>query len=196
MHVVNSGLTSLSAKLVTILTVAAAWCAAFYLNKLAFSSFDFSSVIISWVFLPAGVRLIAVMLAGWVGVVGLFVGSFTYAMLWLVYTPAVKNVLILSTINSLGPMLALLLCVWGLNIKEGFRGFSGFNLLVLCAVSALFTSLPHNIAFYYLDLSPSILKGFGPMFVGDFLGTLIVLYTIRLLLPKVANIHRNTLPHG
>lgn len=185
MYVFNSGLTSLSSKLFTIFAVAAAWCATFYLNKLAFSHFDFSSVIISWVFLPAAVRLLAVMLAGWVGVVGLFVGSFTFAMLGLGYTPAVKNVLILSTITSVGPMLALLLCVWGLNIKEGFRGFSGFNLLVLCAVCALFTSLPNNIAFYYLGLSPTILKGFGPMFIGDFLGTLIVLYLIRLVLPKL-----------
>jgi hypothetical protein len=127
------------------------------------------------------------MLAGWVGVIGLFLGSFSFAILALGYTPSVTNVLILSTISSVGPMLAFLLCVWGLKIKDGFIGFNGANLLVLSAFSALFTSLPNNIAFYYLNLSPSILKGFGPMFVGDFLGTLIVLYTIQLLLPKVSN---------
>lgn len=185
-QILSSGLSSLSTKLITILIIIVAWWVTFYLNRLAFSYFDFSKVIISWVFIPAAVRMLAVMLAGWVGVIGLFLGSFSWSMLALGYTPAVTNVLIFSTISSVGPMLALLICVWGLKIKDGFKGFSALNLLVLSAVSALFTSFSNNVAFYYLNLSPSILKGFGPMFMGDFFGILIVLYLIRLLMPKKA----------
>jgi hypothetical protein len=84
-------------------------------------------------------------------------------------------------------MLALLVCTWGLKINNNLRGLTASNLLVLCATSALFSVFPHNLAYYYFGYVVNISDGIGPMFVGDFLGMLIVLYFARLTLKKKLN---------
>ena len=56
------------------LVVVLLWTGLFYLNEWLFSAVSLSSVI-NWVFLPAAIRMLAVMALGWVGVAGLFVGA-------------------------------------------------------------------------------------------------------------------------
>ena len=51
-----------------------AWCSAYYLNEWLFLQFILVKNFISWVFLPAAIRVLAVLLAGWIGVVGDFLG--------------------------------------------------------------------------------------------------------------------------
>ena len=57
-----------------VLSVACAWLFFYHVSVdwMAYFSFNHETF---WVFLPAGVRLVAVILFGWVGVVGLFVGN-------------------------------------------------------------------------------------------------------------------------
>ena len=182
---------NLKLKLIIIVCVVLLWCLVYYLNEWLFTSFVFIQDAISWVFLPAAVRLFAVLLAGWVGVFGLFLGSIVTSILASDYDPTVSHMLVFASISSMAPMLALLLCAWGLKIDNNLQGFSASNLLVLCATSALLSVFSHNFAFYYFGHIVNISDGLGPMFTGDFLGMLIVLYLVRLILPKKAKLHNH-----
>jgi hypothetical protein len=164
--------------------ITCAWCSTYYLNEWLFSQFILVEGFISWVFLPAAIRVLAVLLAGWVGVVGLFLGSIVTFMFVTGYEPVAIHILVLATISSVAPMLALLTCAKYLNIQNSLKGLSASNLFVVCVVSAMFSVLPFNVSYYFFGFSINILDGIGPMFIGDFLGMLIVLYLIRFLLPK------------
>jgi len=165
--------------------ITCAWCSTYYLNEWLFSQFILVEGFISWVFLPAAIRVLAVLLAGWVGVVGLFLGSAATFMFASGHEPVAIHILVLAAISSIAPMLALLTCAKCLNIQKSLKGLSASNLFVLCAVSAMFSVLPFNVAYYYFfGFSINIFDGIGPMFIGDFLGMLIVFYLIRVFLPK------------
>lgn len=184
---------SLKLKLIIIVCVALLWCSVYYLNEWLFSNFIFSQGFINWVFLPAAVRLFAVLIAGWVGVFGLFFGSIATSILLSGYDPLPLHILVFATISSVAPMLALLVCTRGLKINKNLQGLSPSNLLVLCAIIALLSVFPHNLAYYYFGHTVNILGGVGPMFVGDFLGMLMVLYVVRLVLPKKVKLHNQVL---
>lgn len=181
--------TGLKLKFIIIVCVALLWCSVYYLNEWLFSNFAFSQGTINWVFLPAAVRLFAVLLAGWAGVFGLFFGSIATSILMSGYDPLALHIVVFATISSVAPMLAFLVCTRGLKISHNLQGLSATNLLVLCAITAMLSVFPHNLAYYYFGHTVNILGGIGPMFVGDFLGMLIVLYVVRLILPKKAHLH-------
>lgn len=50
------------------------WCSNYYLNEWLFSQFILFEDFISRVFLPAAIRGLAALLAGWVGIEGDFLG--------------------------------------------------------------------------------------------------------------------------
>jgi hypothetical protein len=176
---------NLNSKIFIVLAITCAWCSTYYLNEWLFSQFTLIENFISWVFVPAAIRVIAVLLAVWLGVIGLFLGSAVTFMFASGYEPMSMNILVLAAISSVAPMMALLTCAKYLNIQNSLKGLSASNLFVFCAVCAMFSVLPFNVAYYYFGFSINILDGIGPMFIGDFLGMLIVLYIIRLTFPKL-----------
>lgn len=180
---------SLKLSFTIVVCTALLWCSAYYLNEWLFSNFIFVQNAINWVFLPAAIRLFAVLLAGWVGVFGLFLGSIVTSTWVWGEDQVVTQILVLATISSMAPMLGLLVCTRVLKINNNFQGLSALNLLWLCATIAFLSVLAHNFAYYYFGRTVNILGGIGPMFVGDFLGMLIVLYVVKLTLPKKAKLH-------
>lgn len=175
-------------KVIIAVCIAILWCLVYCLNDWLFSNFVFVQNAINWVFLPAAVRVLAVLLAGWVGVFGLFFGSIVTSTLVSFEDPMVTPILVLATISSMTPMLGLLVCTRGLKINNNLQGLSASNLLLICATIALLSVLAHNLAYYYFGHTVNILGGIVPMFVGDFLGMLIVLYVVKLTLPKKAKL--------
>ncbi len=180
---------SLKLSFTIVVCIALLWCSVYYLNEWLFSNFIFVQNAINWVFLPAAIRLFAVLLAGWVGVFGLFLGSIVTSTWVWGEDQVVTQILVLATISSMAPMLGLLVCTRVLKINNNFQGLSALNLLWLCATIAFLSVLAHNFAYYYFGRTVNILGGIGPMFVGDFLGMLIVLYVVKLTLPKKAKLH-------
>ena len=57
-----------------IISIASAWIALFVLNQYIFR-FTQISPAINLIFIPAGLRLISVIVFSWLGVIGLFVGG-------------------------------------------------------------------------------------------------------------------------
>jgi len=175
----SPGLTS-RVLLVQLGTIVSLWVGLFLLNGWLFERLTFSEHV-SWIFLPAALRMIAVLLAGWVGTLGIFLGSLVTCIYVVGLTDPV-SILVVSGLSALSPTLALLVCArfWG--SQSNLAGLSSLNLLILGIVAASFTAISHNIHFVMMGQVEQVGTSIGAMFIGDLVGTLIVLYGAKALL--------------
>lgn len=154
--------------------VALTWVALFELNAYWFE-FLAVSPYISWVFLPAALRVLAVLLFKTRGVLGLFLGALiTNASLW---GSEWWNALALSAVSALSPALALWLGVRWLDLMPTLDGLKGWQLLALSALAAVSNSVLHGLLFYAIEHEMPWHNVIVSMTVGDFAGTLMVLYS-------------------
>ena len=167
------------AMILFVLGVALGWFALFELNTWLFSRIHLSGFI-SWIFLPAAIRMLAVMVGGWAGALGLFFGAILTNLSLLKYEPF--NIVILAGLSTLGPLVAFNLCTRWLKLPQDLAGLQRSQLLVFAVAGAIFNTIPHNFYFYFTGLSPDAWSGVIPMFVGDLAGTLIVLYLASVAL--------------
>ena len=167
------------AMILFVLGVALAWFVLFHLNTWLFSRIHLTGFI-SWIFLPAAIRMLAVMVGGWLGALGLFLGAILTNLSVLKYEPF--NIVILAGLSTLGPLVAFNLCTRLLKLPQDLAGLQYSQLLVFALAGAIFNTIPHNLYFYFTGLSPDAWSGIVPMFVGDLSGTLIVLYLTSLVL--------------
>jgi len=164
---------SVGAMISFVLGVAVAWFMLFRFNAWLFSSIQLTGFI-SWIFLPAAIRMLAVMVGGWAGFLGLFLGAVATNLDQLKYEPF--NIVALAGLSALGPIVAVQLCTRWLHLPSDLSGLQRSQLLVFAIAGAVFITFPHNLYFYFTGLSPDVWSGIVPMLVGDIVGTLIVLY--------------------
>lgn len=163
-------------------SAALAFYSSYFLSAWLFSAFEVTQNV-SWIFLPAVIRMLAVLLAGWAGVVGLFVGAV------LVNSPTLltdtAHVLTLGILSSVPSLYAAQAVQRVLRIPSTLAGMSGRHLMYFGITGGLFNSTAHTLYFTLRAESLQPLDGFVPMFVGDTIGTFLVLYTGAFLLRRV-----------
>lgn len=165
--------------LLIIGSVAIVWIALFQLNSLFFASIGVSQYI-SWIFLPAAIRMLSVMLFEWVGAIGLFIGAVVTSDPLL--SDNLTNSILLASLSALGPVVAVTLCTRWLRIPANLAGLSPRQLSLFALIGAVCNVIPHNLYFYFSDRMQNPLDGILPMFIGDLLGTIIILYFSALVL--------------
>jgi hypothetical protein len=170
------------------IAVALLWVLLFRLNQWAFSSFEVT-VFITWIFLPAAIRMLAVMACDWVGALGLFAGAlFTNQTN---SSGGLTDGLVLAFLSAAGALVAFWCCTRLLRLPSNLTGLTARQLLVFAITGAMFNAVPHNIYFYLSDRMASPTEGLVPMFLGDLLGTVVVLYAVsfalRLMFKRKAN---------
>lgn len=171
--------TSLFRMFASGLVVVLLWTGLFYLNEWLFSALSLSSVI-NWIFLPAAIRMLAVMALGWVGVAGLFVGAlFTTD---IVVHAGWYDAVVIAFLSALGPMIAVNACNRWLGMNDDLAGLRPSQLALFSLAGAVCNVVPHNIYFFFSGHTPDIFSGMIPMLVGDLLGTLVILYVASLAL--------------
>jgi len=151
----------------------------YQLNDWLFTNFEVSKSI-SWIFLPAAIRVIAVLLFGWEGVAGLLFGSIVMAFPW--HGDASVNSCIVSVLSSISPMLAVTSGAYLMKTKIDLQGLGAKQLFVFALLGALFNSVLQNLYFQLSGTAKTWITGLVPMFVGDFIGTMIVLYCASMLI--------------
>jgi hypothetical protein len=157
---------------------AALWVCVYYLNGWLFAALE-STRTANWVFLPAAVRLLVVLLFGGWGALGLGVGTLiTNGPIfgWMTLPSAA-----VATLSALAPYLAVQAGRVLLRLPATLHGVTGISLLQLGAMSAACSVLMHSVLFYILDSANGI-NDLVSMLVGDVLGTLLLLYALRTLL--------------
>lgn len=165
--------------LVAVLSIALLWVGLFKLNMLLFSYIGVSQYI-SWIFLPAAIRMLAVMMMEWVGALGLFVGALLTSE--PVAHTHLSEIFIVAGLSAVGPLVAVAFCTKWLRMPANLAGLKPRQLCLFALVGALCNVIPHNIYFYISDQMHSPFTGLIPMFVGDLTGTILVLYVSALLL--------------
>lgn len=170
---------SFSTSLLKVGGVALAYWLLYYLNKWIFTSFAFTSTV-AWIFLPAAIRVIAVLLFSWRGVVGLFIGTLATSIPLFGVTSVDSYVF--PVLSAFAPMLAVSLGAYLMKIKADLCGLTARQLFAFAVLGALFNSVPHNLYFQFAGEAQSWLTALIPMFVGDLVGTMIVLYVAAALI--------------
>jgi len=166
-----------------VLGIAAAWMLLYELNRWLFGSTAVTSNV-SWVFLPAALRMLAVLLLEWAGVFGLLLGNL--AVTWMYFDQGKGDMLIQSTLSSIAPMLAYLAVRRWYNLPRELSGLTYRHLLVLSIAGGISSSILHQGYFHLSGRCGTQLVDAIPMFAGDVAGTLIVLYTASLVIRALA----------
>ena len=171
-----------------VLLVACAWIIFYYvsIDGLAYSAFNHETF---WVFLPAGVRLVAVILFGWVGVVGLFIGSILTAD-----DAMFSHVLLHAAVSALAPKLALITGRRLLHLSPTLASLKPIHLIVLAVMASSYNALL-RVGMIHLLGKPQPVFNLLPMFVGDLVGTFMIFYLAlfglwlarRWLMPPLKN---------
>jgi hypothetical protein len=161
---------------VPVLATAAAWTVLHQVNAIWSDALAWSAGV-TWLYLPAAIRLVAILLFGIRGALGLFVGSLI-TMTLFTDAPA-GRVLAVAALSSLAPLIAVTLAARQLGIGRDLVGLAPRQLLVLVVVCAAVSVCLHNVYYWHVDLHDDLHSGLLPMFVGDVLGTLLVLYAVR-----------------
>jgi hypothetical protein len=153
----------------------------FQVNRFFDPIFSVIEAKVSLVFLPAFIRVAAVLVAGAAGALGLFLGAF---VLGSIQELPLGSSLGQAFFTALAPCLALLLIRYALAGRPLEIRLSLFLMLALFA--SLFNSLLHHLFWdFYSFASPVTLMTFWQMLIGDLLGVLMgfgaFAFVVRLL---------------
>ncbi len=148
-------------------------------NELFFRHAEFLQGI-GWIYLPAGTRLLCTLMFGQAGAVGLLISG--WFACYLYYFPGDALRATTGTIaGALGPYLIYLLAQARFGLQSSLSNLTPQRLLICALGCSIASPLLHHVWFAVHDAS-NLLPGFLVMFIGDLMGTLIVLYTAKWLL--------------
>ena len=156
----------------------------FHLNDLIFSIFEYSDGI-SWVFLPAGFRVILVLIMGLPGALGLMLGS------WFIDRELfMQNAAALAFLNGivggLTPWLVLKLLIYRQWLNPKLQSFNALLLLKMTLLFAATSALAHQLVWLMLDRPHlNIWVDIWPMFIGNATGALLMLYGFKFVLDRM-----------
>lgn len=158
--------------------VALAWIALYRLNEVLFSAIVVDRFI-TWIFLPAAIRVLAVLVFGCAGVAGLFIGALLTSPPW---DSLLMQNLTVSLVSATAPLLAVQFCRRRLGLAADLKGLTLGELLQVGLVGSGLSAVLHNLAFFLFQMRTDAYVGLLPMFVGDLVGTLIVLFAAAVLI--------------
>jgi hypothetical protein len=149
-------------------------------NEWFFGSLEFTYGI-NWVFLPAGMRLLATLLFGTAGFIGLFISGLLLNFFHFTFDDPVRAVLG-ALAGSLGAYLVYLLAVRLYGLRSSLANLTAKRLMLLIVLCSMASPLLHHLVFAYQGHTEDLLSSYLVMFIGDLMGTLIVIYTIKFVL--------------
>lgn len=174
---------SAAAKLLVVVGTAVTYLATFALNQLLFQHIEFSSGA-HWVYLPSGVRLAAVLVFGWWGALGVIWGSIGVSYEQF-FGGNVINAVVAGVISGLSPLLARRLSEDFLGLTENLDRLTPAVLLKTAAAFALISAVLHQLWYAAQGHTPNFVSSTAVMALGDFTGSLLVLYLAKFALRKL-----------
>ncbi len=160
-----------------VLATAAAFALLFELNSFLFSALVFSKGV-DWIFLPSGLRLAFVLVFGEWGALGIVLASFGLGY-GQHYSDDTVNALVAGLISGLSPLLARKFCTDFLGLHTDLERLTAASLLKFAAVFAVISPVLHQVWYVAYGQTQDFVSTAAVMAVGDFTGTLMVLYVFR-----------------
>lgn len=154
---------------------------ALYLLNAKLDAFFSVSEHVSWIYMPSGLMLFFVLLFMELGAVGIVLAS-----LWISSHYLTSNdwfVLIGgSLISGFAPLLARKICIDKLQLDMNLSNLTAGTLLKVAAIFSVMSAVLHQLLFTWRALTTDFVGQTAVMAVGNFTGTLIVLYIAKLAL--------------
>jgi len=135
------------------------------------------------VHIPSGFKLLFVLIAGWIGALGIGVAALIAALLYSFPSNYILG-LELAVVNGVAPLLAIKLLVQRFSMNENLIGVSSKQLLVLGLVFSFLNSGLNQAVLYWNGVNQNFLDGILVMFIGDITGAYIVFLLLKLLTKK------------
>ena len=172
---------------VAICGVALLWLAVFNVNMWLFSHAAFSERA-HWIFLPAAFRIIAVLVLGMRGGVGLMLGAY----LTLPHTNPndFYYEILLSISSGIAPLIAVFFCKSLFTINHDLNGLNGVHVIALSWTCAVANSAVLNALMWTMGKQRADIEAITAIFVGDVLGAALVLAAIALAMTVAARFMR------
>lgn len=138
---------------------------------------------ISLVFLPAGLRLVALMVGGAWAASGISLGALICIS---VEFPGmdIGPALAISLAAGFAPYVALLVACRSLGVRSNLSNLAARDLPVIALAAAAVSALLHNLLFWSFSMieSHDFAGHFAAMVAGDFVGSLLVMAAVVALL--------------
>lgn len=162
-----------------VLATMVLFVAALVINVWIFPKLEFVPGI-SWVYLPAGVRLLCTLLFAEAGAVGLLLVSWLVCFFYFFPNDPLRSFMG-GILASVAPYLVYRLAQRAYGIGASLANLTPARLLNLCLAYSIASPLLHHI-WFAIQGQPDLARGFLVMFIGDLMGTLLVIYTMKTLL--------------
>ena len=148
-------------------------------NEFVFGPFEHSAGI-NWVFLPAGIRLLATLLFGAAGFLGLLLASLYLNFQHFAFPDQVRA-LSGAIAGAGGPYLAYLFAKHWFDLGPRLKNLTAQRLLVTGVLCGIMSPAFHH-AFMWVQTGLLDWTALGIMITGDIVGILIVLYLAKGLI--------------
>jgi hypothetical protein len=133
---------------------------------------------VSWIYLPAGLRLFLILIFGLSGAIGIAAASFAISYFWAFPADLVTCIGI-GLISGFAPLLAKWVVVSNIPINNDLSNLS-LQKIIFCVVAyALMSAGLHQYWFVLRGLESGSLDHFLVMFVGDIAGSILLIALIK-----------------
>lgn len=149
-------------------------------NEWLFTALEFASGI-NWIYLPAGMRLLCTLLFGEAGALGLLLVSWLVCYFYFFPDDYLRSFMG-GILAAAAPYLAYRLAQHFYGLEASLRNLSAKRLLGCVCGYAIASPLLHHVWFALHGDKTDLLQSFFVMAIGDFTGSLIVIYTMKLAL--------------
>ncbi len=177
-------MSNLRLQLAMVLATIVMFAAMLVLNEWLFLKLEFVPGI-NWVYLPAGMRLLCMLLFGEAGAVGLLIISWLVSFLHF-FPNDFSRAFMGGILATVAPYAVYKLAQQIFGLRASLTNLTPRRLLGCVLAYSVASPLLHHVWFFLHGDGGNLVQGFVAMFVGDLTGTLIVIYTMKgllLLLP-------------
>ena len=181
----------LAEQVALVLTSAVLFVTFFEFNNWIFSSFQYSEGI-NWIFLPAGFRVILVLTMGLPGAIGLMLGSWYIdsasmtATTW--FFPFINGV-----VSGLTPWLVMKYLIRQGWLAPQLGQMTASRLLQMTIIFSAASAMSDQLVWWSLEKpDANIWVDVWPMFVGNALGALLMLYGMKFVIDRLHQRQKST----
>jgi hypothetical protein len=146
---------------------------------------------VSWIYLPAGLRLFLILIFGLSGAIGIAAASFAISYFG-VFPPDLLTCIGIGLISGFAPLLAKWVVVSNIPINNDLSNLSIQKIILCIVIYALMSSGFHQYWFVLRDLESGSINHFLVMFIGDVAGSILLITLIKYGI----DLMRRTVPRG
>jgi hypothetical protein len=146
---------------------------------------------VSWIYLPAGLRLFLILIFGLAGAIGIAAASFAISYFG-VFPPDLLTCIGIGLISGFAPLFAKWVVVSNTYISNDLSNLSMQKILLCIVIYALMSSGFHQYWFVLRDLESGSINHFLVMFAGDVAGSILLIALIKYGI----DLMRRRLPKG